>query len=108
MANVALKKNGVFVALAGNTAITKNDFLTMVVRSSAPLKSGDLYKTYMCEFNMEFNDYYWTLADFQYAFFEAGFNIKEIHFPLGKKEDNIPWRDELYESPYIILVSAIK
>jgi SAM-dependent methyltransferase len=108
VANIALKDNGVFVAVTGNLTITRNNFLTVLATSDrSTLKSGDMCTTYMHELNIEFKDYYWTLTDFKYAFAESKFAIAEIHFPLGKKEENIPWRDELYESPYVILVAKV-
>jgi SAM-dependent methyltransferase len=108
-ANIALKDTGVLIVVTGNTAITRNDFLTRIIKPCPLLlNSGDMYKMYVHEFNIEFNDYYWTVDDFKLALAEANFDVKEIHFPLGKKEDNIPWVGELYESPYVNLVASVR
>ena len=108
-AKAALKKDGVFIMVTGNAEVTKEDFLTIEIDAcSYPPCSGDIRKIYVPEFGIEFHDYYWTRADYNNALNKAGLELKEIHYPLGKPEDDIPWRDELYESPYIILVAAVK
>jgi hypothetical protein len=69
------------------------------------LKSGDLAKIYLCDAAIEFTDFYWTEADYRHFFKKAGFDLLEIHYPLGKENEQYPWKDEKTASPFVIFVA---
>lgn len=102
-----MKDNGVLITIAGSQEMyTKNWF---IFNSNYPenkdLKSGDLAKVYLNDGEIEFTDFYWTEADYRSFFKKAGFELVEVHYPLGKENEPYPWKDEKIYSPFIVLVA---
>lgn len=105
-----LKKDGVFIAVTGSQELYSKDWL--IYNTDFPenknLKSGDLAKSYLCDADIEFTDYYWTEADYRRLFDKAGFQLLEIHYPMGKTSEPYFWKDEKTSSPFVVLVAEKK
>jgi hypothetical protein len=71
------------------------------------LKSGDLAKVYLRDAEIEFTDYYWTEADYIRLFKEAGFQLLEVHYPMGLESEPYPWKDEKTCSPFVVFIATI-
>lgn len=106
-----MKKNGLFLAVTGSQDLysTSKKWLNFCTDfpQNNPLVSGKLVKLHLYDSNIEFTDYYWTEADYRNFFSEAGFNLIDVYYPLGNKNDIYPWKDELSYSPFVILVAKI-
>lgn len=102
-----MKNDGVFLALtASQDAYSKNWLIYNInYPENKNLKSGDLAKAYDRGANIEFMDYYWTEADYQRLFQQAGFQLVEVHYPVGKESEPYPWKDEKTSSPFVVLVA---
>lgn len=105
-----LKREGVLIALTGSHTMYSKDWLIFGVDypENKTLKSGDLARVLLKDANIEFTDYYWTEEDYRRYFNNSGFDIIKVHYPLGKKEEPYPWKDELKSSPFVIFVAKIK
>lgn len=105
-----LKKDGVFIAVTGSQEMYSKNWL--IFNADFPenknLKSGDLAKIYLCDADIEFTDYYWTEADYRRLFKQAGFQLVEVHYPMGKVSEPFSWKDEKTSSPFVILVAEKK
>lgn len=105
-----LKKDGVFIAVTGSQEMYSKDWL--IYNTDFPenknLKSGDLAKCYLCDVDIEFMDYYWTEADYRHLFERAGFQLLEVHYPMGEAGEPYPWKDEKTGSPFVILIANKK
>lgn len=102
-----LKKDGVFIAVTGSQEMYSKDWL--IYKSDFPenknLKSGDLAKIYLNDADIEFTDYYWTESDYRRLFKQAGFQLIEVHYPMGKESESYPWKDEKKSSPFVVFVA---
>jgi len=105
-----MKNDGVFLALTASQDAYSKDWL--IYNTNYPenknLKSGDLAKAYDHGANIEFMDYYWTEADYRRLFKQAGFQLIEVHYPVGKESEPYPWKDEKTSSPFVVLVAKKK
>jgi ubiquinone/menaquinone biosynthesis C-methylase UbiE len=105
-----LKKDGVFIAVTGSQEMYSKDWL--IFNTDFPenknLKSGDLARIYLCDADIEFTDYYWTEADYRRLFNQAGFQLLEVHYPMGKASEPYSWKDEKTSSPFVVLVAEKK
>jgi hypothetical protein len=54
---------------------------------------------------MVFEDYYWHELDYITCFQNSGLEILKILYPLGEKEDEISWRDELSHPPFVVFIA---
>lgn len=68
------------------------------------LESGSIAKVKIKEVGAEFYDFNWLDEDYQEVFKKNQFVVAEKLSPLGKPEDEFPWKDELLHSPYYIYV----
>ena len=50
-----------------------------------------VFKTYFKALDLTFEDYFYTNNDYQKVFKNAGLKVIQIHQPLGKNTDCIPW-----------------
>lgn len=102
-----MKKDGVFIAVTGSQDMYSRDWL--IFNTDYPenknLNSGDLAKVYLRDAEIEFTDYFWTEADYRHLFEQAGFELLEVHYPLGYESEPYPWRDERISSPFVVLVA---
>lgn len=105
-----LKKEGVLIALTGSHTMYSKDWLIFGVDfpENRSLRSGDLARVLLKDANIEFTDYYWTEEDYRRYFRDSGFDLIKVHYPLGKREEPYPWKDELKSSPFVIFVAKIK
>jgi ubiquinone/menaquinone biosynthesis C-methylase UbiE len=104
-----LKAGGIFIAVTGSQDLHSSskdwmNFGTNFPENRDP-KSGDVVKLYLHDPGIEFTDYYWTESDYRQFFLKAGFQIKEVHYPLGKRDEPYQWRDEKNNSPFVIFVA---
>ncbi|MFY9590275.1 class I SAM-dependent methyltransferase [Rickettsia endosymbiont of Halotydeus destructor] len=102
-----MKKNGIFVVLTGAEAMYSNKNLYSFYNDypeNSNLKSGKLVKVKLPDIDLTFEDYYWSENDYKESFKKAGFNIIETHYPLGKKGEPYPWKEEKSKSPFVIFI----
>lgn len=102
-----LKPEGRFVAVTGSQDMFSKDWLiygTDYPENQNP-QSGKLCKVFSRDVTIAFTDYYWSEADYQRLFKEAGFRLLEVHYPLGKEGEGYAWRSEKSHSPYVIFVA---
>ncbi len=102
-----MKNDAILIAVTGSQdAYSKN---WLIFNTDYPenrnLKSGDLAKIYLKDADIEFTDFYWTEGDYRQFFSKAGFSLIEVHYPLGKEDEQYPWKDERISSPFVILVA---
>lgn len=102
-----LKNDGVFIAITGSQDMYTKDWgiYNVDYPQNKNLKSGDLGKIYLYDVQIEFTDFYWTEADYLQEFAAAGFNILEIHYPLGREDEPFAWKDEKVVSPFVIFIA---
>lgn len=105
-----VKDDGVLIAITGSQDLYSRDWFIYGTNypENRNLKSGDLAKLYLYEAAIEFTDFYWTEADYRHFFKKAGFDILDVHYPLGKDNEEYPWKDEKITSPFFILVAKKK
>jgi ubiquinone/menaquinone biosynthesis C-methylase UbiE len=102
-----LKKDGIFITVTtSDIAYTKDWFLFDInYPENSNLKSGDFAKIHLRDKNITFIDYFWTENDIKNLLEETGFEVLEIHHPLGKSDEPYAWQDEKYYSPFAIFVA---
>lgn len=102
-----MKNDGVFVGLTASQDAYSKEWLIYDINypENKNPKSGDIVKAYDRGANIEFVDYYWTEADFRRFFTQAGFQLMEVHYPMGKESEPYPWKEERTNSPYVIFVA---
>ena len=107
-----MQVDGLFIAVTGSHHLHSTTKKWLNFNTAFPqnvnLESGNLVKLHLYDSDLEFSDYYWTESDYRYCFDKAGFELIEILYPLGEKNDVYLWRDEIFVSPFVILVSKIK
>lgn len=54
--------------------------------------------------DLELLDFYWRNINICKCATNANLSLLEIHYPLGKDSDNIPWESEWNTSPYALFV----
>ncbi|WP_281645245.1 class I SAM-dependent methyltransferase [Parendozoicomonas sp. Alg238-R29] len=104
-----LKPNGILIAITGNKAryTPSNQWLHIKTDfpDLPPLCSGSRVRCQLRGTDIVFEDYYWTDNDYKQAFETANLELIELHQPLGKPEDDTPWKDELHVSPMNIYIT---
>lgn len=107
-----MKKDGVFIALTGSqdAYIHTKEWLNLKVDypENRDLQSGHLVRSCLSDVGLEFTDFYWTESDYRSFFAGSGFELLEVHYPLGKSDEPYAWKDETHSSPYIIIVAKKK
>ncbi len=107
-----LKKDGVIIAVTGSQELYSYSKDWLIYRTdfleNKNLRSGDLARLYLYDADIEFTDYYWTEADYRHLFTQAGFQLIEIHYPMGKVSEPYSWKDEKTSSPFVVLVAEKK
>lgn len=104
-----MKKDGILIALTGSEVMYAKDWCIYDANypENKNLKSGDLAKLYLRDAAIEFTDFYWSEEDYHHFFNKAGFQLLEVHYPLGKQDEPYPWKDELTHSPFVIFVARV-
>lgn len=102
-----MKNDGIFIAVTASQDAYSKDWLVYYTNfpENENLKSGDLAKAYDNDADIEFTDYYWTEADYRRIFKQAGFDLIEVHYPIGTESEPYPWKDEKYYSPFVVFVA---
>lgn len=102
-----MKNDGVFIAVTGSQEMYAKDWYIYNVDylENKNLKSGDLAKIYLRDAAIEFTDFYWTEADYRSFFSQAGLQLVEIYYPLGKDSEKYSWKDEKTASPFVVFVA---
>jgi hypothetical protein len=67
-----------------------------------PLVSGQKVKVTLLPQEIEIQDFYWSDEDYRFFAEKAGFKHLKTQLPLGRKEDSIPWRDEIDYPPFAV------
>ena len=106
-----LKDDGYIIAIIASQNLYDPEYKSQLYntgfRENYMRQSGSLVKMSYNEINMTFTDYFWTETDYRTAFANAGLKICAVHYPLGNKDENYPWQDELTKSP-LLLILAVK
>jgi len=101
-----LKTNGVFITLTNSSDLYSLDWYCL--QTSYPenknLNNGSLAKAYVPDAGIEFTDYFWHENNVTQNLEQAGFEVLEIHHPLGNASDGFPWKMETTKSPFAIFV----
>ena len=102
-----IKEDGVLIAVTGSQDMYSKDWFLFDTDypENKELKSGGLARIYLREAAIEFTDYYWTEADYRRFFKEVGFQLLEVHYPLGREDEPYPWKEEKTNSPYVVFVA---
>ena len=66
--------------------------------------SGDIVKSHCSDIDLTFSDYYWTSNDIVEMLESKGFEMEELHYPIGCRRDDIKWISERFASPYALYV----
>jgi ubiquinone/menaquinone biosynthesis C-methylase UbiE len=107
-----MKKNGLFVAVTGSQDLHSDSRNWLSFRTdfqqNKNLVSGNLVKLHLYDSDIEFTDYYWTETDYRNFFSKAGFELIDVHYPLGDKNEPHLWKDEISISPFVILIAKVK
>ena len=83
---------------SGNWISCKNDY----PENKLPLRSGQVVKALLIPEEIEVTDYFWSDEDYRSFFTTAGFEVTKRELPLGRAEDDLPWKDELHHAVYAI------
>ena len=70
--------------------------------NALPLRSGQRVKATLLPEGVEVSDFFWSDSDYRRFFATAGFRVQDTHYPIGRKNDPLPWRNELTIAPYVI------
>jgi ubiquinone/menaquinone biosynthesis C-methylase UbiE len=102
-----MKKDGIFIAITGSEEVYSRDWYCLNVDypENKNLVSGSLAKSYLPDVNMVFWDFFWKESDYVELFAQARLSIVAIHHPLGRANEQYPWKDERFYSPYVIFVA---
>lgn len=106
-ANRVMKENGVFIGVTGSEELYSREWFCFDTDfpENKKLQSGSTAKMVLPGKDIEFTDFYWTSADYDRFFKEAGLEIVEKYFPLGKENEPFHWKDEIAFPPYVIFVA---
>ena len=104
--NRVLKKGAIFISIAASDITYKHNWLTLNTDfpENNNITSGSKVKIEFKDINLTINDYYWTENDYKEIFVDAGYQIDEVHNPLGTSKDQYEWIDEKKFSPSSIIV----
>jgi SAM-dependent methyltransferase len=105
--NRLLKPNSIAIIITNTPEFYQGKWLSCNVdhpQNKPPLRSGQQVRVTLLPEEIELYDYFWSDADYQGFFHEAGFLLVSTHHPLGRHGDPYPWMDELRVAPYVIYV----
>ncbi|WP_051785780.1 class I SAM-dependent methyltransferase [Endozoicomonas numazuensis] len=101
-----MKPGGVAVVIVsseqkfqGHWLLVDNDF-----PENRKLTSGAHVKCRVVGSDVIFEDFFWTDEDYRSVFSKSGLNVLEWHQSLGKVDDGLPWKDELYSPLFSIYI----
>lgn len=102
-----LKKGGIFITIGANDNTYKYDWLTINTNfpENKDVKSGNRVKIEFRELSFAIFDYFWNDDDYTNIFRKVGFDVLDIHNPLGTKNDGYNWRDEYKFAPHSVIIS---
>ncbi len=96
-----LNEGGVFLAVTISEVFPYVDWVSAKPDiEDRKLISGDSFKVYLPSMDITLIDYFYTQEDYILAIESANMKVSSIHEPLGVKEDNINWHNELKLSPF--------
>lgn len=99
-----LRHDGIFIAITGSEELYKRNWLTLNVKDfpeNINPKSGDICKINLSHIGLTLHDYFWTDNDYSNAAETAGFTVLNRLYPLGKINEGIEWKDEIYYPPFV-------
>ncbi len=102
-----LRKGGVFITIGANSNTYKYNWLTINTNfpENKDVNSGDRVKIEFRELSFAIFDYFWNDDDYTNIFHKVGFDVLDIHNPLGAKNDGYNWLDEYTFSPHSVIIS---
>jgi SAM-dependent methyltransferase len=102
-----LRKDGTVIFITASMEASTGDWVSLSYsfpENDKTLHSGDTVKLLIRGIDVVLHDYYWTDDDYTRAAEGAGLVVAKIHQPLGSRDDEVEWRDEIKMSPVSIYV----
>lgn len=99
-----LGQDGVFIAITGSEELYKRNWLSLNVKDfpeNMNPKSGDICKINLSHIGLTLHDYFWTDKDYTHVAESAGFKVINRLYPLGKTNQGMEWKDEIYYPPFV-------
>ncbi|HHS8465268.1 TPA: methyltransferase domain-containing protein [Legionella pneumophila] len=96
----SLEKFGNLIIINGSKNLYVHNYLTVKGIGGPPTNDGDLVRIKLLNIDCEVDDYYWSEICIVEIANEVGFDHLETYFPLGKREDQIKYLDEMKYPPY--------
>jgi len=111
-ASNSLKNNGLFYGITGSESLHQKNrswaYFNVDYEENINPEPGNVVKLGLKDPKMEFYDYYWKEDDYRECFLSSRLELHEIYYPLGRKDDQIEWKDEIYCSPFAIFIAKKK
>ena len=96
----SLENVGNLIIINGSKNLYIRNYLTVKGVGGPPEADGDLVKIKLLNIDCEIEDYYWSAISIIEIAKEVGFDHLETYSPLGEKEDQINYLDEINYPPY--------
>ena len=100
-----LKPDGLGIFVTNTADFYRGDWLSCGIdfpENKPPLRSGQVVRALLLPEEIAVTDYFWSDADYRRFFTDAGFSIHNHELPLGRAEDELPWKDETRLAPYSV------
>ncbi len=103
-----LKETGILMIVTGTEKLHSPEMQWLSYDTKFPenqkLTTGKMVKFFIKNANVTFYDYFWSNKDYLGLFGKCGFEVLEMHLPLGTKQDNHPWLSERQNAPFITYI----
>lgn len=100
----SLKKGGHLVVVSGTSNLYTRQYSTVKNCGTLPKKSGVIRKIYLSKIDTFVEDCYWSETDLINLAHECDFELRSLHYPVGKLEDKQDYLDEFVYPPYFYLI----
>ncbi|MEJ2721861.1 MAG: hypothetical protein P8181_12090, partial [bacterium] len=104
-----LGDDGRIINLVSAPEIYVNEWVSFSTRNypeNRSARSGDVVRIVITELEdlRPVEDIVWSDEDYRTVYARAGFEILQIHKPLGREEEPYPWVNETKIAPWVIYV----
>lgn len=105
--NRVLKPGHFFTFVTSSENMFNNEWLSLSTSYTKDqiFHNGQKLKVYLKNIDQELYDYYWDNHAYTQTLKNSGFDIINVHHPLGDKNDPYNWKDERFISPYSIFTA---
>ncbi len=102
----ALALDGVLIHTTASNHLLKHQWLSIYTNynQNKTIKNGQAGRVKLLNRQLELTSWHWDESYLLQAFSDAGFDILEVHKPLGCNEDPYHWQSEKTYSPYNLFV----